>query len=185
MERIRAAGYLHEAQKRKEAHEQESDEVILDAAYRKAIETETDRINMEDFWDIYGHDVVDQDQKKVQALETDFLLRDQESSTEARRMGKILEMIVTEQIELNDWFGEYARTQQTTPYDDYTNGIDSLVEFDWEEGKRFLGLAIDATHGGVNSFEKKMKKTRRLLQDGKLGVVKYFRKFGKKLVSVS
>lgn len=177
MERIRAESYLRAAQKGKEDHERESDEIVLDAAYQKAVETETDRVNMDDFEEIYGTQVLTEDQKKVQELEEGFLLHDLENSREARRIGKILEMIVTEQIELNNWFGENARTQQTTAYDDYLNGIDSLVEFDLKEGKGFFGLAIDVTHGKINAFEKKMKKTRRLLQDGKLGTVKYFRSF--------
>lgn len=177
MERIRVESYLRAAQKGKEDHERESDEIVLDAAYQKAVETETDRVNMDDFEEIYGTQVLTEDQKKVQELEEGFLLHDLENSREARRIGKILEMIVTEQIELNNWFGENARTQQTTAYDDYLNGIDSLVEFDLKEGKGFFGLAIDVTHGKINAFEKKMKKTRRLLQDGKLGTVKYFRSF--------
>jgi len=176
-ERIRSDRFLQEAQKslpKPETKEQE-EAVILEAAYQKALQTESDQIDMESFVELYGEQAVAADKDKVKELQQVFKERDVESSVEARKIGKILEMIVNEQIELNNWFGEGARTQQTTDYDDYLNGIDSVVEFERDDGNQFLGLAIDATFGGHVSFDKKFRKIRKQLVEGKMGTVKYFR----------
>lgn len=177
MERFRSDRYLRETIHSSPTPEtkEEEDRLILEAAYRKALNTESDQIDMESFEELYGVDSVKSDLEKVKELQEHFRLNDQESSQEARKIGKILEMIVNEQIELNNWFGEGVRTQQTTDFDDYTNGIDSLVEFERDDGKQFLGLAIDATFGGSMSFDKKFRKIRRQLVEGKMGSVKYFR----------
>lgn len=180
MEQFRSEGYFRVAQesakqKGKEAKELESDEVVLDAAFRKAMETETDQIQMEDFVSVYGEEKIRADQKKVQDLHKEFERRDVvQEMMETRRLGKILEAIVTEQIELNEWLGPNVRTQQTAEFDDYTNGIDFVAEFDEQGALRHMGFAIDATHGQQSAIEHKLEKIRHQLNRGELGELTYF-----------
>lgn len=181
MERFRAEGHLRAAKdaalkKGKEAQERESDEVVLEAAYQKALETETDRIKMDEFRDLYGDETVEKHKRQVKDLEEDFRKQDEKEHApeEARRFGKILEAILIEQIELNEWLGSGVNTQQTTEYDDYLNGIDFISEFKKEGMQNFLGFAIDATHG-VLVIRKKFAKIQRGLDQGILGEVQYFR----------
>ena len=118
MELFRADRYIREVKSENSEPEtqEQQDRLILEAAYRKALDTESDQIDIKSFSDLYGENSVGDDIKKVKELQEHFRVNDQESSLEARKIGKILEMIVNEQIELNNWFGEGARTQQTTDF---------------------------------------------------------------------
>ena len=158
-----------------ETPEYKTDEEVLEAAYQKALATETDKIQMEDFVKLYGEEKVAEHQKKVREMRAEFDLQDLQSDTviEARKFGKILEAILIEQIELNEWFGAGVNTQQTTDYDDYCNGIDFLSEFRKEGMRNFLGFAVDATHG-VAVIRNKLAKIRKELDQGELGQVHYF-----------
>lgn len=181
MERFRSQAHLYAAQgeavqKRGiEEKEFESDQVILDAAYKKAMDTETDQIQMADFADVYG-----EDQIKAHQIEVDRLkhLFDQQANDpelkEGIQLGKILEAIVIEQIELNEWMGPNATTQQTCEYDDFRNGIDFVTEFNEEGATRHMGFAIDATYGKSQTIQKKFEKIRAQLDKGQLGEVMYF-----------
>lgn len=184
MDKIRSGAYFRAAQEQartegKEEHELESDEVVLHAAYEKALAAELDPIKMEDFEDIYGSNVITEDQKKVEQLNARFAEQDaaydnSEQIETVRQMGAIFEAIITEQIELNEWLGPEAQTMKTTPFDDYLNGIDFVTEFRREDAMQYAGFAIDATYGVYGSLQKKLKKIRGGLWNGELGTIKYF-----------
>lgn len=180
MERFRAEPYFRAAketamQKSKEGKELESDKLVLEAAYKKAIETETDQIQMDDFEGVYGIDIVAKHRKDAESLGRIFEKQKQHPEfAEGYRLGKILEAIVTEQIELNEWLGPNVDTQQTTDYDDYINGIDFVAEFNEEGALRHMGFAIDATYGKKEVIRLKLEKIRSQLHRGELGEVQYF-----------
>ena len=124
-------------------------------AYKKALAVPCDPIDLEEFRKLYGNDNVNRDLATVTRLENKF--RVNPTNREALRhaqIAKIFEVIVFQQIELADWFGEMAQTIATSRFDDLVNGIDVLVEFDEQKYKYHLGLAIDATTSTMKNREK-------------------------------
>ncbi len=159
----------------RETREYKTDEEVIEVAYQKVLQTETDKIRMEDFVELYGEAAIFEHQKKVEEMRFKFDSDDTQDaqSIEARKFGKILEALLIEQIEQNEWFGPGVDTQQTTDYDDYCHGIDFLSEFRKDGMRNFFGFAIDATHG-VKVIRRKLEKIRKELDQGEMGQVRYF-----------
>jgi hypothetical protein len=166
MERFRSDQHFRVAkemamQKGKEGKELESDQIILEAAYQKALKTETDVIDPRDFEEIVDPNVMRAHAQEVSYLRGIFDQQKEHPETaEVHKLGKILEAIVIEQIELNEWLGPNVNTQQTCEYDDFCNGIDFVTEFNQEGALRHVGFAIDATHGKQQTIQWKLEKIR-------------------------
>jgi hypothetical protein len=147
---------------------------LLKDAYKKALETEEEygQINMEDF-DFYKD--VPADLAYVAEMDRRFEeseARDTEFESVLRKMAKIFEVIINEQIELSDWLGGSAMTQKASEYDDYKNGVDTVVEFDEEEGFSHLALAIDVTSS--HELARKFDRIKKEIDQGVLTKIKYF-----------
>ncbi|OGL99821.1 hypothetical protein A2318_03050 [Candidatus Uhrbacteria bacterium RIFOXYB2_FULL_45_11] len=185
MERVRADQHFRVAQevaiqKGKEGKELESDQVVLEAAYKKALQTETDVIDPKDFEDIVDPNIMRAHAQEVAYLRGIFDRQKEHPETaEVHMLGKILEAIVIEQIELNEWLGANVNTQQTCEFDDYCNGIDFVTEFNQDGATRHVGFAIDATHGKQQAIQLKLEKIRSQLNRGELGEVFYFQTIDK------
>lgn len=154
--------------------------LLIEEAYKKAIATETDLIRMDDFKGVYGEAQVKTDQERVERLEAVFHENEAGKSGEGRRLAKILEIIVIEQIELNEWLGPGVDTMQASKIDDYVNGIDFLAFFKGLPGFKPVRLAVDATYGGGMMIQRKMEDMRSRLNRGKLGEVYYYQTPDKK-----
>lgn len=176
MERFRQEAHFQAAKEAaREKGKEGSDRVVLEAAYQKALETETDQIQVEDFVDVYGKKQIQEQAKEVERLRAIFDHRKESPEmAEVHQLGKILEAIVIEQIELNEWLGPNIDTQQTCEYDDYVNGIDFITEFNEDGALRHMGFAIDATHGKEQAIRLKLEKIRSQLNKGELGEMTYF-----------
>jgi len=187
MERYRAEAHFNAAKadalkKGKETKELESDQVVLEAAYQKALETETDQIQMDDFADVMDPKVIQAHKQEVYRLKKIFESgKDNPANAEQIKLGKILEAIVVEQIELNEWLGPNVNTQQTSEFDDYVHGIDFVTEFNEDGALRHMGFAIDATHGKQQTIQLKLEKIRSQLNRGELGEVSYFQTVDKSI----
>lgn len=187
MERFRSDQHFRVAkevamQKGKEGKELESDQVVLEAAYRKALETETDVIDPKEFEEIVDAKVMRAHEQEVAYLRGIFDRQKEHPETaEVHKLGKILEAIVIEQIELNEWLGANVNTQQTCEFDDYCNGIDFVTEFNQDGALRHVGFAIDATHGKQQAIQLKLEKIRSQLNRGELGEVFYFQTIDKSI----
>lgn len=89
------------------------------------------------------------------------------------RMGRVLEAIMFEHIELSDWLGENAMTVEASRFDDIVNGVDSWVEFDEGEGRTsHLALAFDVTTS--DRIRGKLARIQKEIEEGKLTRIKYF-----------
>jgi len=85
-----------------------------------------------------------------------------------------LESIIVSEAKSCNWFGsEPYEIMVTSEYDDYKNGIDSIVEFQQEKGVSYLGLAVDATFG--TDVSRKFKRILREIDNGEMPEVKYFK----------
>jgi len=131
-------------------------------------------ILMSDFIKIYGEDEIKKDRDEVVRLKKIFKENETQESKEVKDYADALEKVTNECIELNNWLGEYAFTYSTSVYDDYKNGIDSIIEFTDEEefDLSHMGLAFDFTYGS-NVF-KKLERIKNNLDKKELSEIKYF-----------
>lgn len=124
----------------------------------------------------YSEKDVERDMDEVLRLKKIFTANGIE---ETKEYADALEHVVSERIELDDWLGDCAHTYTTSVYDDYKNGVDSIVEFkdptdDNEEifDLSHVGLAFDFTY--ASDVTKKFEAIKKDLDNGKLSNIKYF-----------
>lgn len=155
-----------------------TESALIEAASRRAEkEMAGTQVDLNDFKGVpgYGDEEIQEDIKEIERLSKIFESKDKNDPEhqEARNLGKILEAIINEQVELGDWLGEGVLTIKTSKFDDYTRGVDEVAEF-LEEGEEVshLALAIDATIGGDSVV--KLRRIKDEIEGGKLGEIKYF-----------
>jgi hypothetical protein len=130
-------------------------------------------IKMESFRDLYDPEIIEKDLAYVQEMERRFAEADTPDTEERRRLAVVFEAIFHEQAELSEWLGPEAYTRKTSPYDDYKNGVDAVVEFIQEQGGiSHLALAIDVTYSRDTS--KKLHRIKSEIERGQLAQVKYY-----------
>ena len=131
-----------------------------------------DRINMDDFADLYD---VAKDEEYVQKLEKIFEKENSPQEKENKKLATVLEAILHEQIEQNCYLGDDVKTVSTCKFDDIKNGVDQILEIGNEDKKnaQHLAIAIDATFSA--DVYKKIKKIKEKIKSGKLAVIKYFK----------
>ena len=143
-------------------------------AYKKAERVIKDNeVQINDFRKLYGDDNIDRDEKYVAEMEEEFKKGSSLESKKINELATVLEAIIFEQSEQNEWLGSDAQTIKTSRYDDIKNGVDMIVEFIQEdESAAHLGMAIDATFN--SDTEAKFKRIKAEIDEGKLAEVKYF-----------
>ncbi len=124
-------------------------------------------INIEDFRDLYGNTNVNSDAAVVARKEAD------PDFEKPSLRSRLFEALITEQIELSDWFGPEAATIVPSRFDDYEHGVDIAVEFEGDEGFKHLALGIDITSSEAR-LAKKLRVIKRHIASGTLTKIKYF-----------
>jgi len=151
---------------------------VMKEASRKAHEIFADPeyvIQESDFEEMYGKEVVAKDIETVDKIELGFKSRSTPEGDKMKAIADVFEAIVLMQSELNEWFGENARTLKTARYDDYINKVDMLAEwFTPSDGSRILALAVDVTFG-TKSIQHKLQAIKEEIDNDKLGSIKYFK----------
>lgn len=139
--------------------------------------------NPKDFTEIYSSEEIENDldylakiKKKIEQGDNSLGSFEREIIKENKRRGECLEVIVADQGDSGNWFGEYAMVTKTSEFDDIRNGVDMVVEFDKEEPER-IALAVDAsTASEIKVIEDKIKRNIAKLKDNvHLQEVKYFK----------
>jgi len=149
-------------------------EVLLAKALEKLEGLEEEKIDPALFADLYGPEVIEADQQYVQKTQ-EGIARDNERNHERREtadLGRVLEAIINDQVEQNEWLGSGVMTRRAADFDDLRNGVDMIAEIEQADSTQHLALAIDATYGA--DLEKKMDRIRGEIADGSLTTVKYF-----------
>jgi len=147
-------------------------DALISKAYHQVVEYD-DPIDMQDFSDLYKD--VDSDLAYVAEMERIFAMSYKDLSDVERiihEMAKAFEMIVSQQIESSNWLGETAMTVQASKYDDFRNGVDTIVKLDNKEASTHLALAIDVT--ASTGLQKKFDRIKSEIDNGVLTRVKYF-----------
>lgn len=141
----------------------------------------TPRHTLDYFSDIFSPEEISQDNQHVENIKKNFEKKNNLNSPEdleklhqSRKRSEALEIIISDQIELNNWFGEESFFFQTTEYDDLVNSTDAVVEFSTENKPQRIGLAIDSTsRTDVVKLEIKVDRNISKVLNGNLEI-KYF-----------
>ncbi|MCX6714217.1 MAG: hypothetical protein NTX72_00180 [Candidatus Uhrbacteria bacterium] len=152
----------------------ENDQVVLDVSYAKALRTEVDQIQMGPFTSVYGKADVARDLRDVEDRKRKFTFKKDPVSEAGQRRGNVLEAILTEQIDLNQWFGEGVVTQHTSDFDDVFQGVDMIIKFPEGEGTQPPPLLVDfTTTSSKDILLDKLSYIARDVRSGNLGKIKY------------
>lgn len=111
------------------------------------------RPELDNFSDIFPTDEIKRDEQLLAAAKRNFSeneehLTDEEvqKTREGKLRSEALEILVTNQAELNDWFGDNVLISRTTEFDDVINHVDAVLEFDLgEDNPETIALAVDAS----------------------------------------
>lgn len=125
-------------------------------------------IQMDDFTDLYRAGV-----EEDKAYVAEKRKRIEEAHTGPTKRAEIAEALISEQIELSDWFGPEATTFVPSEFDDLRNGVDIAVEFEREEGFKHLALGVDIT-SSLEGLTKKILRVKERIGKGELTSIKYF-----------
>lgn len=138
---------------------------LLKTKYEKAA------INMAKFEKVpgYGEDRVKRDKERVERKKREI----KELGTEPTKKARLLEALLTEQIELSNWFGENTYTIVPAEFDDLFHGVDLALEIEDDDGVKHLALGIDVTSSPV-SIRKKLKIIKDHIANGTLTAMEYF-----------
>lgn len=118
-------------------------------------------------------EMVARDMQYVRDRQARFKIESRPEAEEDKKMATVLEAIVHEQVELNDWLGPNAETISASHFDDIANGVDTIVQFQREgEHDAHLGLAIDVTFS--TDIRNKLNRIMEDIEQGRLTEIKYF-----------
>lgn len=124
-------------------------------------------IQLADHEGSYSAEEIERDLTAVERKKSKLL----QENPERHKRAVILETVLSEQIELSDWFGKNALTITPSEYDDLFHGVDIAAEFKEEGGFKYL--AIDIT-SSAKAVERKIRKIKEGIRTGQLTEVKYF-----------
>lgn len=149
---------------------------VIKQIYEKAKENPFRQpIDLEQFRDLYGEEIINRDLEYVRRLEEKFAQESQSGSQQERihRLATIFENIFQEQAERNNWLGDNVYIIKASRFDDIKNGVDNIAEFQKEDrSASYLALAIDVTMSA--DVEKKLKRIKKGIENGHLATMKYF-----------
>lgn len=124
---------------------------------------------MSDFEDLYGAERVKDDIDSVSRKKE----RIKEAHSGPTKRARILEALLSEQIELSDWFGQDAFTIIPSEYDDLYNGVDVAIEFERDGGYKYMAAGIDITSSS-SAIQRKVEIIKEHISNGTLTRMKYF-----------
>jgi len=141
-------------------------------------QAEKERIQLEDFRGAkyFNDEEIDRDIAFTKRKKSEFEEREANSPPEVKKMcenARIIELFLPMAIKDFNWLGENTNVVQTSTYDDYANGVDSVVQMMEPDETRNLGMEIDFT-SSLAEMEDKIKKIGSSIQEGNVTRVKYF-----------
>jgi hypothetical protein len=170
--------FLQQQAEKKENNQNFNNKHYLDELLEMAQKAnEIDRIEHDDFIDLYGQEAVKTDTDWVEQQKDLHQQKNSPSEIWHKKVADILEAILHHQIEANNYFGGNVWTIKTCDYDDFRNHIDSILEIRHPDQKsaNYSGIALDVTSASQPS--RLMNKVNRILskiKQGKLAKIKYF-----------
>ncbi len=117
----------------------------------------------------YGEERVRRDKERIEKKKREI----GELGTGPTKKAQLLEALLTEQIELSNWFGESTYTIVPAEFDDLFHGVDLALEIEDEDGIKHLALGVDVTSSPI-SIRKKLKIIKDHIANGTLTAMEYF-----------
>ncbi len=117
----------------------------------------------------YGVERVKRDKERAEKKKRQI----EELGTGPTKKAQLLEALLTEQIELSNWFGENTYTIVPAEFDDLFHGVDLALEIEDEGGVKHLALGVDVTSSAI-SINKKLKIIKDHIANGTLTAMEYF-----------
>ncbi len=154
------------------AHDPIQEKILEEALEKAERHSRFDRIDMDSFVKQYGSERVQSHKAYVERHEEIFEHDATPETREALRLGTILEEVVVDQIEQNEWAGKGVTTRRASRYDDIKNKVDVILEIEQPDSTAHLTLAIDTTYG--QTIERKFEEIRDKIKKGTLATVEYF-----------
>ncbi len=146
---------------------------LLENASKKAREgVEDEQLKETEFVDLYGQAAVDADLNYVKEMKAKFRESDTPALQEVMGWSTVLEAIIIEQAEQNEWLGPNVHTRRASDFDDIKNGVDVITEIEQDNATSHLALAVDITHG--EHLARKFRRIKDEIDRGDLTTVKYF-----------
>lgn len=125
-------------------------------------------VKMEKFEDQYGKDEIAADLEKIRIKKEHIEESGQKTESTKKKRSQILEGVLTEQIELSNWFGNDVSTVVASEFDDLFNGIDLILELGDTDN---VGIDVTST---TERIEKKLSIIKEHILRGYLSQAKYF-----------
>ncbi len=132
-----------------------------------------ERINLDDFADLYDKKLIEEDEKEVMRLERKYDRENTPAEKELKKLAELFEVLFGKLVELEDWLGDDVFIIETSKFDDYKNGVDMVAEFLRDGLSTQLGLAVDITFSR-EALTEKIGRIAREIKEGKLPGIKYF-----------
>ena len=117
----------------------------------------------------YGEARVKRDKERVEKKKREI----EELGTGPTKKAQLLEALLTEQIELSEWFGGNTFTIVPAEFDDLFHGVDLALEIVDVNETRHLALGVDVTSSAI-SIRKKLKIIKEHIANGTLTAMEYF-----------
>ena len=117
----------------------------------------------------YGPERLKRDRDRIERKK----IKIQELGTGPTKKAQLLEALLTEQIELSEWFGGNTFTIVPAEFDDLIHGVDLALEIEDDNGVKHLALGIDVTSSPV-AIRKKLKIIKDHIANGTLTAMEYF-----------
>ena len=138
---------------------------LLKTKYEKA------PIDMAKFENIdgYGPERIKRDKEKIERKKREI----EKLGTEPTKKAQLLEALLTEQIELSEWFGGNTFTIVPAEFDDLFHGVDLALEIIDNNDVKHLALGIDVTSSPI-AIIKKLKIIKDHIANGTLTAMEYF-----------
>lgn len=134
------------------------------------------RVKEIDFTDIYDEAEIQKDLEYVKNMEESWANSNSQNEKYNKEIASLLEGVIADQAESNQWLGENCEIIPASNYDDIKNGVDVISVFRMdEERKEYLGLGIDVTFAANNKvLLDKLNNIKEGIKRGKLATLKYF-----------
>ncbi len=90
----------------------------------------------------FSEEKIEEDIRKVANKKKEFL---SESDAYNKKRAEALEIIITFFGKTMGWFGQDAYISRTSEYDDWFNGVDGVIEIEFDDGNERVAIVIDAS----------------------------------------
>lgn len=117
----------------------------------------------------YGPERIKRDKEKIERKKKEI----KELNTGPTKKAQLLEALLTEQIELSEWFGGNTFTIVPAEFDDLFHGVDLALEIVDDSEVRHLALGVDVTSSPI-AIRKKLKIIKNHIANGTLTSMEYF-----------